>query len=511
VEKVFNIPGRGPVKMHFLKLPPGALKRVQPRQKQLTQHITLGTLTFPTLWTSLVDYTDSGSADALWLFPTTGFDTNNAGPVYGVPNTIESAAASSQNTADVALGQIGNPALIDTVTIIGGMADLTKSPPVAASGSVFILLFDGVDASNAPIFGTNSATLQKTDSMGNTLDGYEASFDTTVANDSGFGEWSLDTSSNPYVLHDTQGRFGLMVAKVTDGTPTTNQWEGFINAPNGQNAVYQFTGGDLSTSQLVFLPADPTFNQGAANFGAYNYFFELDGTATNSSGTAITTLRGTLQGNIRRRGVGPITPPLQEPPSSQNVEPEEYGPGFYTIIAFDQNNNVVRQDFFFAQPSYDATGAATVNYSIPGYPAGTYTLEIRQMPIQDANNNLDVSWLKLSQYPYGDFIPVDASKTITNNTVTTLTARMERLGDIDDSNNDNQPDGVVDFNDLGRLISSYGLSAGQDGFDSGADIVGSVTTTNPNGLPDGTVDFNDLGAMILEYGLGSLEQFAWPQ
>src|SRR5579884_188906 len=518
VERVINLPGRGPMRMRFLRLPRWAIHKKGPQRRGPIY--TIQALS-PILYSSNSDYTGDGNPDALWLFPTLGYDPANTGPSYRIPNTIEENAPTGQNTADVALGQIGNPALINHLEIAGGMADIHTF--AGQSGSILILMFDGVDQNAPPDFDTNVAQLQTPDDNAQPIYGYIADFSAS----DGFAVWQFDFidmetgSVNPYVLNDPRGRFGLMVAKLSDtdggNTAPDVQWIGLINSPNGPNRTYHgtVTPGDTdiglqfqNSPPLASYPADLDFNQGASHQdsgGVYNYFLALHG--TNRDGT--TAQRGTLLGNLRRRGVNPP----HQPDGSILVENK---PGSYLITAYriDPSRpnpdpaNIVRQDTVFTQPSYDANGSLTVNYKLEGYPAGTFDIAIRQLPIVNAVGQPDTLWPE-TVYPFADYVPMlFHNVTIPNGGTRRLDARLERFGDITDSslpNGTGPRDGLVDYEDLNAVMLSLFLEAGEPGFNPAADI-----TSDPGGpfagRPDGVVDFDDLNAVLTLFFSGHFEQ-----
>jgi hypothetical protein len=507
VERVLDVPGRGPVKMRFLRLPHSALhKRVRPAKSGVGSSRFFGALgassSDPILYSSASDYDNAsdGLADALWTFPTIGYNPSNMGIIYGIPNTLEANAPSANNTADIAIGELGGPAQVTQLVIYGGMADATTFTP--KKGDVFILMFDGVDRETAPVFQGNSAVLRDLGTDNQPIDGYVITFEAT----DGFGAWIIDcidadtNQVNPYVITDPRGRFGLLVAKQADGVSSTStQWVGLVNAPNGGNFVWQISNGNFGTVIANRFDTDPDFNQGKDGVGAYNYFMEIHGTNLDGS----TPQRGTLMGNIRRRGVNP--PPVV---SDGETASDELAPGSYLVIAHDHTTgDVVRQDYLFTQPSYTTNGDLTINYKLEGYPAGTYDFEIRQVPVTDTNGDLDVVW-DPTFYPFGDFVPaMIPGVTIADGSTTKLSARLERLGDITGS--DGIRDGIVDGFDLTPFAISFGLSSSDADFNPDADFVGDPFG-DTNGLPDGFVDGFDLTAFGLEFFLGNFEEFDFP-
>lgn len=493
------VPGSGWRTLRLAVLPSSAIHAGLPSQDA---HARLGGPD-PILYGSSSDYTSVGDPsnfqkrpDPLWTFPTLGYDLAKAGAFYQVANSLDFGA-----TADVALGQTGTPAHITQLVIAGQLADPSG---VGKVGDIFILLFKGVglniakDSQGNPIdvapsYATptpNNAQLQFGDSLG-ALDGYDVAFGS--GNQSQF--WTIDCSANPYVLDDPNGRFGLMVAK-SDGDANVS-WYGLVNSPNGPNTVFQVTGGDFTTVSKRFYPSGTDYNQGAAGVGVYNYFFELHGKSLTNTALG----RGTLQGYLHRRGVSP--------PFLPNLEA---GPGCYLVTAYSPGTStVVRQDYLFTQPSYSNStvnghavyntgqNGTSPNYKLEGYPVGTYSIEVRAIPILASNGTTDTRWPNPLSYPYSDFVPKTSTVTISANAVTTLNVRLERLGDIARPGS-LVPDGVVNAYDLSYLISSFGKITGQAGFLPQADLVGL------HGAPDGVVNARDLSALILEYGLGSIEK-----
>lgn len=509
VERVLDVPGRGPVKMRFLRLPHSALHKLTrsaksgPGSSRFFGALAPPALD-PILYSSASDYDNAsdGLADALWTFPTIGYDasSNHIGIIYGIPNTLETDAPAANNTADIAIGELGGPAQVTQLVLYGGMADANSFTP--QKGDVFIVMFDGVDRATPPVFQGNSAILRDLDSNNEPIDGYVITFEAT----DGFGGWIIDCiddatdQANPYVINDPRGRFGLLVAKQADGVSSTStQWVGLVNTPNGGNFVWQISGGDFGTVIDNRFDTGTDFNQGKDGVGAYNYFMEIHGTNLDGS----TAQRGTLMGNIRRRGVNP--PPVV---SDGETAEEELAPGAYLVIAHDPTTgDVVRQDYLFTQPSYTTGGSLTINYKLEGYPAGTYDFEIRQIPVIDTNGDIDVVW-DPAFYPFGDFVSATIpGVTITDGGTTKLSARLERLGDITGSSG--VRDGIVDGFDLTPFAISFGLSSSDADFNPDADFVGDPFG-DTNGLPDGFVDGYDLTAFGTEFFLGDFEEFNFP-
>ena len=242
---------------------------------------------------------------------------------------------------------------------------------------------------------------------------------------------------------------------------------------------------DFTKMTLSFFAADALFNQ-STNNQPFNLMTCLRG--NNADHTAST--RGTVQGNIRRRGVSPPKLPI---PAVQNPEA---APGRYIMAFFTAGTqSLIRTDYFYTQPSYNADGSLTTNYIISGVPAGTYDVVVAQQPISDGTK-LDTLW-DISTYPFADFVPSTIPNVVvTSGGITTLNARLEHLADIASEDGTFNPDGVVGLDDLGRLSLAFDTKLGDDLYDPGADLVGTVDPIlNPMGLPDNAVNLDDLGAL----------------
>jgi hypothetical protein len=492
-----NIPGVGLVRGRLRLLPPTAMRRRQGPGRE--------TFSFadPVLFSSFSDYDSDGAyGDPLWSFPTLGYDLNHIGQQGTVPNTLEGgipgapAPPVNANFAEVYYGQLGTQARLTTLSMVGGMVNINTL--AYEPGLILILFFNGVDAATPPQPNSQQAGFN----LALTEQG-DLGYLVLVPDPGGFasiGIYDIDFDpENRLPISNAQGKFGVLVAKYYDPNLSSGgnvQWVGATNSPNGPNRVYRLTNiqvtatGATATITPRTQAANAAFNQSAT--GTTNYFYEIRGNRYNADPTQ--PPRGTLFGNIRRRGVD-----LPDPNTPESA------PGFYRIAAFNASNQLVREDFVFTQPSYDDFGDLTINYKLEGYPAGTYTIEVSQRPIFNAMGADNIVWTT-TRYPFSDSLPSRQTVTVTNIyeepfEPTELNVRLERFGDIDNGSGNGIWDGSVDVLDLAALIAAFDSVEGDSNFLASADLAGGGV----DGRPDGSVDVLDLAVLIQTFDTGTTE------
>lgn len=455
--------------------------------------------TDPIRYSTLDDLDGDTFLDVVWGFPTLGRDpSTNPDFIFVDPNTMQAAATAPANYAVVSLGQMGGPGLISQFTFLGGMFNNTLSGP-ASTGSLLIRFYDGVD------FATADSPLDSKIALAEDGDPAEYLLRFTSAAGFGFRSVDLDTVS-PVVINDPQGRFGVLVAKVDDAgnpgnTPATIVWWAAFGSAVGPNLVWTLTNGSDATLGLFTIFADDNWNQGAFTLTMeedvlpsnlpYNYHFEVQGRNQDDTIPDIAT----LEGNLRLRGI--------DPPDGSDGTPEEQRPNFFAISFFEPGGGpLLRTDYTFTQPSYDANGLL-VNYRIQGIRAGDYDVVVQQLPVQNSDGDIDIR-RPLDLWSFADFVPGFAlGVNFPAGGTVVLDGRLERFGDIDDGSGTGTLDGAVDVLDLAALIVSFDTAEGDPNYLASADIAGDPSVNS--GAPDGFVDVLDLDALIQVFDTGLTE------
>src|SRR5262249_8511828 len=153
-----------------------------------------------------------GFIDVLYGFPTIGYAKTSALDfVLSIPQTLQNIPATSNlpNFAFVAFGQIGQPAQITYLRILGVLQRVrVPGPGTDGVGSVVIKFFDGVDSSDA-----NKPTDAK---LAKNINGGDASyiFRFTAASPANFDnhDFSFDGGNTPPIkITDPNGRFGFVI------------------------------------------------------------------------------------------------------------------------------------------------------------------------------------------------------------------------------------------------------------------------------------------------------------
>ena len=500
----------------------------------------------PTLYSTIQEYVDGTDWDKLWNFPTLGADAANRSTRLNLATTLDTNAPTGFSNCLVFYGEIGQPADISNLYYGGSIRsiDPTTGTLTNVVGRYTVIVFDGVDSSTPPDV-LNFTNAAKTVSSTTATPVYGA-YNVTTSNPTP-GVRSIGVSSDPIRINNPRGKFGILVAKLTDTANandpgTLAQWIWWGNSASGNNAAWKInpTTKAVVGTAPVSLAADANFNQSARNNYPDNAYGSTDGGATFSSsvptyGTlnAFVQLHGYPLGQttgqtggiriaLRKRGFN--VPSLTVP---------EAAPGRYAVIASDPTSGTtLRVNQGYTQPSYapSTTTPGTVsryyNTFIEGYPVATaagtsnYRITMVNLPIYALSGTTVVSdqFTAPTQYPGGDYFAISFSNPVavkdfqgsSANFTGVGIVRFPRYADISDANGATGQDGTVDVNDLTYLLFAFNTALGDSSglFEQypAADIAGPGNATYADrGTPNNVIDVDDLTAMLFVFNTGSVE------
>ncbi|HOX04248.1 MAG TPA: SdrD B-like domain-containing protein, partial [Verrucomicrobiota bacterium] len=272
-------------------------------------------------------------------------------------------------------------AVSDTANVLGGL-DQSADPDGGALSPSYSLTVDGSTAYDTVDFGytpsDNTPTITGTGVIG----------DTIYLDRSGAGGQDLDGADNMLGTADDEPGLAGVVVQLWDGAGTTL----LATAVTDQNGNYTFAGVDATATYTVKVATSTLPNGGAGmvNTGDPNGGGDSQSVVDLSTGAinldqdfgyqapagSDNTITGTIWKDLNADGV-------LDADGADNIPgngDDETGIGGVTVVLRDSDGDVV------GTAITDASG----NYSFPGLPDGTYTVDV-----VDENNVLNGLWHSL--------------------------------------------------------------------------------------------------------------------